>query len=80
MPKIRRTNVPEALLRHLIERVREREVSSDSIGALSAWLDTNPEVPQGEWFHRLQEVTICGKGEMVVTILKARQIAIGEEV
>ena len=49
MPRIRREGIPAALLRHLFDRVREREISEEQIGLLSDWLETNPEVPHGKW-------------------------------
>jgi hypothetical protein len=30
--------------------------------ALAAWLDTNPEVPEGEWFKRFPGMIVCGEG------------------
>ncbi len=50
MPKIRRKGIPAALLRHLFDRVREREISEDQLGLLLDWIDVNPEVPHGKWF------------------------------
>ena len=35
MPEIRRKGIPAALLRHLFDRVREREISEDQLGLLS---------------------------------------------
>ena len=52
MPKIRRQNLPPALLNHLFDRIRSREISSDQLGALADWLDTQPEVENGKWFKR----------------------------
>jgi ribosomal protein S18 acetylase RimI-like enzyme len=47
MPKIRRHNVPEHLLRHLLARMRERQISHEQITLLADWLETEPEVPSG---------------------------------
>ena len=80
MPKIRRANLPEAVQRHLLARIRERELSAAALTAFAAWLDTKPEVPAGKWFHRMQHLTVCGEGEMVLTFLKPSQSAVGTEV
>lgn len=80
MPKIRRANLPEAVLRHLIARIRERELNAAALAAMAAWLDTKPEVPAGKWFHRMEHLTVCGEGEMVLTLLKPSQSAVGVEV
>jgi hypothetical protein len=63
MPKIRRRNLPPALLNHLLDRIKRREISSDHLGTLADWLDTEPEVPDGKWFKRFSGMTVCGEGE-----------------
>jgi hypothetical protein len=46
----------------------------------AAWLDTEPDVPEGKWFKRFPEMIVCGEGELVRTFLRAGQAAEGEEV
>jgi hypothetical protein len=45
MPEIRRRNLPPALLDHLLDRIRSREISPEQLGEFAQWLDTAPEVP-----------------------------------
>jgi hypothetical protein len=80
MPKIQRRNLPQALLEHLLERIKSREISADQLGALAEWLDTQPEVPDGRWFKRFSTMTVCGEGELIKTFLTARQVAGGKEI
>ena len=80
MPKIRRRNLPPALLEHLLDRIQAREISTEQLGAFAQWLDTEPEVPTGRWFKRFNEMTVCGEGEFVKTFLRVGQIPAGEEV
>jgi hypothetical protein len=80
MPKIRRQDLPPALLDHLLERIRSREISADQLGALAEWLDTQPEVPNGKWFKRFSAMTVCGEGELVKTFLTVSQAPTGKEV
>ena len=47
---------------------------------MADWLDTCPEVPAGDWFHRLEGMIICGEGELVKTFLKVDQVPYGQEV
>jgi hypothetical protein len=54
MPKIRRRDLPPALLDHLLKRIRSREISGDQLGELATWLDTEPEVPTGKWDDRVR--------------------------
>ncbi|MEI8310030.1 MAG: hypothetical protein WCH98_04675 [Verrucomicrobiota bacterium] len=80
MPKVRRRNVPPALLNHLLERIREREIPPQQLGLLAEWLDQNPEVPVGKWFKRLPGMTVCGEGELVKTFLRPEQTPIGQKI
>ena len=36
---------------------------------LAAWLDTEPDVPAGEWYKRFSGMTVCGQGELITTFL-----------
>lgn len=69
MPKVRRQNVPPALLQHLLERVQSRKIPASQLELLARWLDGEPEVPEGPWYKRLPAVTVCGEGELVKTFL-----------
>jgi hypothetical protein len=79
MPKIRRRAVPEALLRHLTDRMWERGVSFGELGQLMRWLDTEPIVPDGKWYKRFPQFTVCGEGELVKTFLLPGQVPNGVE-
>jgi hypothetical protein len=80
MPKIRRSRLPEALIRHLVLRIRQREVAMDQLGLFADWCDTNPEVPTGPWFKRFPGLIACGEGDLVKTFLVPGQVPHGEEV
>lgn len=80
MPKIRRARLPDALFQHLLTRARERQISRNDILAFAAWLDTNPEVLEGEWFKHFPGLIACGERELVKTFLIPGQVLHGEEV
>ncbi len=80
MPKIRRRQLPPALISHLVRRVRERRVSADQLADCSDWLASNPTVPDGKWFKCFADFTICGEGELVKTFLVPGQLPDGEEI
>jgi hypothetical protein len=80
MPKIRRQNLPPALLNHLLDRITERKISANQLGPFADWLATEPEVPEGRWFKRFPKMIVCGEGELVKTILRSGQVPAGEEV
>jgi len=79
MPKIRRQNLPPALLDHLLDRIRSREISADQLGLFADWLDSEPEVPNERWFKRFPGMIVCGEGELVKTFLTSGQAPIGTE-
>jgi len=79
MPEIRRHNLPPALLSHLLDRIRSREISAEQLGLLADWLDTEPDVPEGKWFKRFLGMIVCGEGDLVKTFLTANQIPTGKE-
>jgi hypothetical protein len=80
MPKVRRQNVPPALLQHLLDRIQQRNISANQLGLLAEWLDTEPEVPTGKWFKKLPGMTVCGESELVKTFLLPGQAAEGAEI
>jgi hypothetical protein len=80
MPKIRRQNIPPALFQHLLDRIQSRKIGADQLVMLARWLDTEPEVPEGEWYKRFSGMTVCGEGELVKTFLLPGQHPKGKSV
>ena len=80
MPKVRRKNVPPALLNHLLDRIEERRIPADQLGLLATWLAQEPDVPNDKWFKRFPGMTVCGEGELVKAFLVPGQIPDGEEI
>jgi hypothetical protein len=80
VPKVRRQNIPPALFQHLLDRIQSRRIPASQLALLARWLDTEPEVPEGQWFKRFSGVTVCGEGELVKTFLLPGQHPKGERV
>ena len=80
MPKIRRQKLPPALYTHLLDRVQQRNISAQQLRLMLRWMDTQPEVPSGQWFKRCPELILCGEGELIKTFLLPSQAAIGQEI
>jgi hypothetical protein len=80
MPKIRRQNLPPALLGHLLDRIRSREISADQLELFAGWLDAEPEVPNERWFKRFPAMIVCGEGDLVKTFLRTNQSPSGREI
>jgi len=80
MPKIRRHNLPPALFQHLLDRIQERNIPASQLELLARWLDTEPEVPEGEWYKSFTGMTVCGDGELIKTFLLSGQAPRGKRV
>ena len=80
MPRVRRHNVPPALLQHLLDRVQSRRIPASQLELLAKWLDRKPEVPEGQWYKRFSGMTVCGEGEWIKTFLLPGQAPKGQPV
>lgn len=49
MPQLERwENLPQAVRQHLVERMRDRAVSVSDLNQLRLWMETRPELPEGD--------------------------------
>ncbi len=80
MPKVRRQNLPPALFQHLLERIQSRKIPATQLELLATWLDTEPDVPDGEWYKRFSGMTVCGESGLIKTFLLSGQAAKGKRV
>jgi hypothetical protein len=63
MPRIASwDNLPANVRQHLARRMRERAISIADLNQLRLWIETQPEVPQGDWFKDFGSFKICGCG------------------
>ena len=78
MPQIASwSNMPAAIRQHLIERMRERNIGLDDLNRLRLWIESQPEVPNGDWFKDFGSFKLCGEGEYPKTFLLPGQAATG---
>lgn len=81
MPKIESWgNFPPGVRQHLIDRMRDREISIDDLNQLRLWVDSNPEVPEGDWYKDFGSFKICGLAALPKTFLLRRQVPKGESI
>lgn len=79
MPRIASwDDLPANVRHHLIERMRDRAISLDDLNLLRLWIDTQPEVPEGDWYKDFGSFKICGHGSYPKTFLSSGQAAKGE--
>jgi hypothetical protein len=81
MPRIAKwDDLPAAVRRHLIERMRDRQITLEDLNKLRLWIESNPETPTGEWFKDFGSFKICGEGPYPKTFLLKGQIARGQKI
>jgi hypothetical protein len=79
MPKIDSWDkLPPAVRQHLIDRMRDRAISIADLNELRRWIESNPEVPDRDWYKDFGTFKICGHGSYPKTFLLRGQIAEGE--
>src|SRR5260370_36755818 len=78
MPKIETwARLPPSVRQHLIDRMRDRAISIGDLNHLRLWIDSNPEVPEGDWYKDFGSFTICGNGSLPQTSLRRGAAAQG---
>ena len=79
MPKIETWgNLPAGVRQHLIDRMRDREISIADLNHLRLWIESRPEVPDGDWYKDFGSFKICGRGPFPKTFLLRGQAAKGD--
>ena len=63
-----------------MDRVRIREIESRDLVALLAWIDTDPEVPEGDWCKDFGSFKVAGEGRVPKTFLSKDQPCYGSKI
>jgi len=78
MPQIETwSNLPAAIRSHLVERMKDRNISVADLNQLRVWSETKPEVRAGEWYKDFGSFKVCGEGRYPKTFLLPGQVASG---
>jgi hypothetical protein len=81
MPKIESWDkLPEAVRQHLVRRMGDRAISILDLNLLRLWIESLPEVPEGDWYKDFGSFKICGRGSFPKTFLLRGQAGKGETV
>jgi len=73
------SRLPAALRNHLVERMRDRNISLHDLNLLRLWMETKPEVPEGRWYKDFGSFKLCGEGKYPKTFLLPGQSAMGRK-
>ena len=79
MPRIASwENLPANVRQHLVDRMRERDISIADLNQLRLWIAMQPEVPEGDWYKDFGSSKIRGRGSHPKTFLLPTQAAKGK--
>jgi hypothetical protein len=79
--KLNRWNAfPGAVKAHLLQRLRDRQITSGDLDKLRVWVDSGPELPNGRWYKDFGSFKIVGEGPYPLSFLDSDQIAFGEKI
>ena len=78
MPRIQWSELPETLRKHLLLRLKEREISEEDLLRLMEWRKSEPEAPEGLWSKDFGSFKVCGEGRFPKTFLLKGRPARGQ--
>jgi hypothetical protein len=72
--------MPKPLRDHLVTRLTERRITINDLKALQFWIETEPEVPDEDWFKDFGTFVVCGTGPYMKTFLDGDMEPYGVEI
>lgn len=69
------SSLPAAIRDHLVERMRDRNISIADLNQLRLWIESRPIVPEGPWYKDFGSFKLCGEGRLPKTFLLSGQAA-----
>jgi len=57
--------------------MHDRAITIADLNQLRLWIDSKPEVPEGDWYKDFGSFKICGRGSYPKTFLLRGQVANG---
>lgn len=80
MPQIELwSGLPATIRDHLIERMRDRNITLEDLNQLRIWVESRPTVPEGPWYKDFGSFKLCGEGKFPKTFLLPGQTAAGRK-
>jgi hypothetical protein len=69
---------PRPVQIHLSDRLRDRNITADDLDTLRVWINSGPDVPEGDWYKDFGSFKICGRGPNPITFLDRHQLPWGQ--
>ncbi|HUK42866.1 MAG TPA: hypothetical protein VLW48_00335 [Candidatus Bathyarchaeia archaeon] len=80
MPQIASwSEMPDGIRQHLVQRMHDRSIGIEDLNRLRDWIESQPEVPEGDWYKDFGSFKLCGSGKLPKTFLLRGQVATGQE-
>jgi hypothetical protein len=73
------SRLPRAVRDHLVERMRDRNIGLEDLNQLRLWMESKPDVPDGQWYKEFGSFKLCGEGKYPKTFLLPGQPARGQK-
>jgi hypothetical protein len=70
---------PEEVRAHLAHRLLDRSITTDDLSKLKFWIESDPDVPEENWYKDFGTFKLAGRGPLVLTFLTNEQIGYGTE-
>jgi hypothetical protein len=81
MPKIETwDHLPAGVRQHRIDRMRDRSITLEDLNQLRLWVESAPNVPEGDWYKDFGSFRICVQGPYPKTFLLRGQLAKGDSI
>jgi hypothetical protein len=78
MPKIESWDkLPPRVRQHLMDRMRDRSITIADLNQLRLWIESEPDLPDTDWFKDFGSFKICGTGSYPKTFLLRGQAGKG---
>ena len=71
---------PAEVRAHLVQRLMDRSITTDDLSKLQFWIESCPDVPEGDWHKDFGTFRLAGRGPLVLTFLLDAQIPYGTEI
>ena len=70
---------PQAVREHLSQRLTDRGITGEDLDKLRVWVQSQPDVPAGDWYKDFGSFKIRGTGADPTTFLTREQQACGQK-
>ncbi len=78
--KLLTRELPGRIREHLAERLRDRSITLEDLRKLQTWLQSAPDIPEGDWYKDFGSFKLAGRGSYPRTFLTKGQVAKGKSI